>query len=113
VEAARATLVADASADGGQGNSIAGRRANPRCLSSRAIYRLLTDALVSAEPRARAPHLPGPLPQQASIKPGAVHPGVAITLNLYSHVLSEIEAAEAEKLDRMLKAESESAANFG
>jgi integrase len=39
------------------------------------------------------------------------HSGIAITLNLYSHVLPEIQAAEAEKLDRMLRAGSESAAS--
>jgi integrase len=41
------------------------------------------------------------------------HSGVAITLNLYSHVLPEIQATEAEKLDQMLRAGSGSAANFG
>ncbi|MEX0682746.1 MAG: tyrosine-type recombinase/integrase [Dehalococcoidia bacterium] len=37
------------------------------------------------------------------------HSGVAITLNLYSHVLPEIQAAEAEKLDQMLRAGNGSA----
>lgn len=41
------------------------------------------------------------------------HSGVAITLNLYSHVLPEIQAAEAEKLDMMLRAGGESVASSG
>lgn len=41
------------------------------------------------------------------------HSGVAITLNLYSHVLPEIQAAEAEKLDGMLRPGSRSAATGG
>jgi integrase len=41
------------------------------------------------------------------------HSGVAITLNLYSHVLPEIQAAEAEKLDRILTRGPVAAANLG
>src|SRR5450759_4145098 len=54
------TLVADAAPTAGRETALR-PEGNPRCLSSRAIYALLTDAPMSAGPRTRAPYLPGPL----------------------------------------------------